>query len=136
MQYTEFVHKVQSDTEIHSEEQATKVIGATLETLGERLPKTEQENLAAQLPNELKEHLLKRLDENTFKLEDFYTRISARADTGFPEAVQQSRVVLKTLENAVSEGEIQDVLQKMDQNYGELFGTESTGPLSPSSVAE
>lgn len=134
MQYTEFMQQVKSQANIESDTPAEQAVEATLETLGERLSRTEQENLAAQLVDELKEMLLKRTDVHSYDLEEFYNRVSARADIGYPDAVERSQAVVNVLTSAISQGEIDDILTEIDEDFGELFGIESPGPKSPSSV--
>ena len=135
MQYSEFIQQVKSQIGVESDDQAKQVVEATLETLGERLSLTEQENLAAQLVNELKDMLLKRTDVHSYDLEEFYNRVSARADIGYPDAVKRSQAVVEVLTNAITQGEIEDILSEVDEDFGELFGIESPGPASPSSVS-
>jgi uncharacterized protein (DUF2267 family) len=134
MQYTEFMQQVKSHANIESDTPAEQAVEATLETLGERLSRTEQEDLAAQLVDELKEMLLKRTDVHSYDLEEFYNRVSARADIGYPDAVERSQAVVNVLTSAISQGEIDDILTEIDEDFGELFGIESPGPKSPSSV--
>jgi uncharacterized protein (DUF2267 family) len=80
---------------------------ATLETLGERLylHRTEGRHLASQLPKELEEYLLKRQGSGHYLLEEFYNRVSARMDTGYPHAVNRARAVMAVLREAVASGE-------------------------------
>lgn len=132
MNYSDFVSEVQTEAGLDSIEEAARVAEATLETLGERLEETELRLLAAQLPNELKEFLHRR-DDTPYKydLEEFYNRVSARADIGYPDAVRQSRSVIAVLCRAVSRGEIDDVLYRLPFPFGELFGKEPAGALSP-----
>jgi uncharacterized protein (DUF2267 family) len=129
MRYHEFINRVQERTDLGSRDEAARATEATLATLGERLYRTERENLAAQLPDELKEDLFKRVDSEVirrdvdrFSLEEFYIRVSARAEVGYPDAVKRAQAVIAVLQEAVSAGEIEDVLSKLPDEYGELFG--------------
>ncbi|MEM5787105.1 MAG: DUF2267 domain-containing protein, partial [Syntrophobacteraceae bacterium] len=93
---------------------------------------TELKRLAAQVPHELKSVIFGRRDTPyTYDLEEFYNRVSARADIGYPQAVRQARCVMKVLSGAVSKGEFDDVLARLPDQYRELFGDEPEGPLSP-----
>jgi uncharacterized protein (DUF2267 family) len=128
MQYDEFISQVQERASLGRDE-AVRSTKATLATLGERLYRTERENLAAQLADELKEHLFQQVDSEVtrrdvdrFSLEEFYIRVSARAEVGYPDAVKQAQAVVAVLGEAVSAGEIEDVLSKLPEEYGELFG--------------
>ncbi|MGB3221717.1 MAG: DUF2267 domain-containing protein [Desulforhopalus sp.] len=131
MQEEKFIDRVQEVLKWESREKTEKGIAAVLETIGERLEKTERENLAAQLHGQLKQHLHKRQNTELFILEDFYNRVSSRADIGYPEAVELSRGVAKVLWEAVSPGEIEKILSKWPTEFGEVFGTQTPGPLSP-----
>lgn len=117
-----------------SHEEVKRVLEAALETLGERLEKTEREKLAAQLPDPLKEPLLKRQTPERYSLEEFYNRIRARAHVGYPEAVAGTRAVMAVLKDAVSRGEIDHILRQLPDEYEELFGQEPESPLSPTQL--
>lgn len=134
MRYSEFVDQVQKKTGLEGREEAVRIIEAVLETLGERLTRNEQADLAAQLPNELKEIVLKRLGADRFMLEDFYNRIRARADIGYPDAVKRSQAVLDVLEAAISPGQLENILSELPEEYKEVFRKKEPGPLSPSAV--
>jgi len=133
MDYKDFVDRVRRQGSLGTDDEAERVTAAVLETLGERIRRTEKENLGAQLPKELRKHLLKRLDMEPFDLEEFYNRVSSRADVGYPTAVELSRIIMGVLQSAVSEGELKDMLSQLPENFRELFGKEPEGPLSPTS---
>ena len=132
MSYGDFVDQVRRQAGLDSNDEAERVTAAALETLGERVYRTEREDLGAQLPMQLRKYLFKRLDTEPFELEEFYNRVSSRADVGYPAAVELSRVVMGVLQKAVSAGELEDVLSELPDNFRELFGKEPEGPLSPS----
>ncbi len=131
MQYKAFIERVQNRSDIASSEAAVRITEAVLETLGERLYRTERENLIAQLPHGLKEPLAKPLGAEPFTLEELYNRVKARAELGYPDAVRLSRVVIGVLAEAVSQGEIENILSQLPDEFEELFGKEPEGPLSP-----
>ncbi len=120
MRYDEFVKHVQAHVDTASKDEALRAIHATLETLGERLSKKEREDLAAQLPKELRPDLLKR-EHEPFDLEEFYNRISARAGVRRPHAIDYARAVIKTLNEAVSPGEIDDIRIELAPAFDPLF---------------
>jgi len=133
MKTEKFFDQVQQRAGLTSTEELRRVVEGALETLGERLEKTEREKLAAQVPDPLKEFLLKRHTER-YSLEEFYNRVSARADVGYPEAVTGARAVMTVLKDAVSGGEIKHILSQLPDEYEELFGAAPEGPLSPTKV--
>lgn len=131
MHEDKFIERVGEHIDEKSWKETEKNVAAFLETLGERLDKAEQENLAAQLSGRLKEYLMKRIETRRFLLEDFYTRVGSRADVGYPQAVKISLGVASVLQEAVAPGEIEDILTQLPEEFGELFGRIPPGPLSP-----
>ncbi len=128
MRYHEFIHRVQEHTDLETPEEAVQLTKAVLATLGERLYRTERDDLAAQLPDRLKEFLFAEQDpENTrrdvqrFPLAEFYNRVSARAEIGRPDAIEQTKAVVAVLQEAVSAGELKDVMAELPDEYSELF---------------
>ena len=133
MKTEKFFDQVQQRAGLTSTEELRRVVEGALETLGERLEKTEREKLAAQVPDPLKEFLLKRHTER-YSLEEFYNRVRARAEVGYPEAVAGTRAVMAVLQNAVSRGEINHILSQLPDEYEELFGQAPESPLSPTQI--
>jgi uncharacterized protein (DUF2267 family) len=127
MHYEAFIEQVQQRTGLDSTEEATQATRATLQTLGERLSKTETEKLAAQLPDPLKAYLLLQPETQRFSLEEFFNRVSAREDVGRPHAIAHARAVFGVLREAVSAGELEDVKRELAPEYAELLGESSSG---------
>ena len=134
MKYNEFLSRVQQEAELNSPEEAETIARATLETLGERVSRTDRHNLGAQLPNEIKEILFKRDPGEKYTLEEFYSRIAARTGLRFKKAVHQTRAVGDVLREAVSEGELKYILRDLPDDYAEIFGKPPEDPGSPSAV--
>ena len=128
MQKEEFLDKVQDYIGLDSEDEALQMTEIFLATLGEWLYRTEARKLAAQLPKEFQDFLFKEQKPETtraetvgYPLEEFYIRIKARADISFPEGVRIAKAVAQVLEEAVSPGELEDVSQKLPDDFKELF---------------
>jgi uncharacterized protein (DUF2267 family) len=134
MHYEDFVARVRERAGLQNSHEAETAVRVVFETLGERLHKTEREKLAAQLPNRIKEYIGSRSAHDFFLLEEFYNRISARIEVRYPQAVEQAMAVIQVLKEAVSPGELADVLADLTDDYRELFGEMEITPLSPSSV--
>lgn len=126
-----FLQEVQARSGLSLKEHVARVVDAVLETLGERLGKPERENPAAQLPEPLREAVLRRQTTDRYRLEEFYNRVSSLGNLGYPEAVNASRATVAVLREAVSQGEIEDVLTQLSDPYRELFGAEPESALSP-----
>ncbi len=134
MQYNEFMQHVQEYASLGSQAEAERVAVAVLETLGERLTKTEREHLAAQLPNELKHHLTRSPIADRYSLEVFYDKVGARSKTKYVHAKLLSLAVARVLREAVAPGELRDILTDLPAEYGELFGRQPASPLSPTAL--
>lgn len=142
MDYDDFVTRVQEAAGLGARDEAVRAIGATLGTLGELLSRTERDNLAAELHKPLKEYLYTWIDRpnkglnrpHRFRLEEFYNRVSARSEAGYPAAVKHSLAVMSVLRQAVSRGELADAFRELPDEYEELLSGKPRGPLSPSIV--
>jgi uncharacterized protein (DUF2267 family) len=128
MQYDEFLNRVQAKAAVGSRDEAVRLTEATLETLGERLYRTERENVAAQLARELERSLLKRgrdqatrRDVDRFRLADFCHRVSARSGIAHPDAVEGARVVMTVLRGAVSQGAWEELAESLPGEYKDLW---------------
>ena len=123
MQVDEFINRVQDGARLETQEQATTIARAVLETLGERLDRKVRNGVAAQLPSELKDFLLARGEKSDrYDLTEFYNRVGARADLKYYDAAERTWQVFSTLRQAIPEGEIQDILESLPGEFGELFG--------------
>ena len=128
MQYVEMINKIQELSAITDQEEAALVIRAVLGTLGEHIYRTEERLLASQLPKELRNVFYEyqqrergRGDLANYSLEEFYNRVSARANISFQEAQRLSAIVFHVLKQAVSPGEIENVKKELPSDFHKLF---------------
>jgi uncharacterized protein (DUF2267 family) len=122
MRFDDFILRVQEQARLNRREEAITVTRAVLETLGERLDRKVRNGVEAQLPNELKEFLLARVEHSDqYGIEEFYNRVGARADLKYEDATERTRQVLSVLRQAVAGGEIEDILEDLPSEYGVLF---------------
>lgn len=135
MRYDEFIDRVQEGAELDSRQSAVDITKATLGTLGERLYRTEREDLAAQLPDELKSYFTlettarqSRESLEPYGLEDFYIRVSARADDlTVVQVIPQAQAVIQVLRSAISDGSWQSLKASLPPEYDELLTGEVHG---------
>lgn len=66
------------------------------------------------------------------RLEEFYNRVAARSDVGYPAAIKHSQAVIQVLQEAISRGELRDVLRELPDEYEELISGQPRGLVSPS----
>jgi uncharacterized protein (DUF2267 family) len=119
--YDEFIGAVSQRGGL-SREQAEVLARATLETLAELVTPKEVEDLAAQLPKPLKEPLSPRDRTESFGLEGFVSRVRERAQVSTPLAAIGVKAVLTTVREAVSEGEFEDVMAQLPEEYSDVIG--------------
>jgi len=121
MQLHDFLGRVQQRANIQSQDEALSVIRTTFETLSERLQGGEPLDLAAQLPSMLQEFVDVGEGER-FGVEEFIQRIAEQEGISEEQAREQASAVLEVTSEAVSRGEIEDVLLQLPQEYHGLFG--------------
>ena len=122
MKYDEFIGHVQQRARLASRGEAERATAATLTTLGERLAGGAPLDLGSQLPRELQDHLVVGLGEReAFSLDEFFSRVSEREGTPLPDAVHHARAVVSVLMEAVSRGEVRDVLDQLPADWRPLF---------------
>ncbi|HEY3298780.1 MAG TPA: DUF2267 domain-containing protein [Armatimonadota bacterium] len=121
MQYDQFIGQVQHRARLASSGEAVRATRATLLTLGERLFGGEAWNLAAQLPEEIKEFLEGGGAGESFDLPEFYARVSDKEGVDLRQAVFHARAVVSVLRDAVSQTEIQHALDQLPKEYNALF---------------
>jgi uncharacterized protein (DUF2267 family) len=127
MQYDEFMRKVQAMAGLEAAA-AERAARATLSTLGECLYRTEQDDLGAQLPKDLRA-LLEERDQpeanrqrvDRLNLETFYNRVKARAGVGYQQAVEQARAVMAVLRAALDDGAWAKLGAQFPPEYADLL---------------
>ena len=128
MQKEEFLTKVQNLGGLENEDQALKMTEVFLATLGEWLYRTECQKLAAQLPKEFESFLfdVHNPEQSSsevlhYPLGEFYNRVKARTNVGWEQAVEGTKAVAEVLRQAVSAGQIEDVMRQLPDEFDELF---------------
>ncbi|RKD95048.1 DUF2267 domain-containing protein [Halopiger aswanensis] len=139
MQYDDFIGEVQHRAQLDSREAALSISRATLTTLSERIQPGEAENLGAQLPEELGRFLEEVDDVERFEFDEFVDRVAERQEIGEgdpADAAFHAQVVVDVVDEAVTEGAIDDIKEQLpdDEGYETLFeiaaGAESPAPDS------
>jgi uncharacterized protein (DUF2267 family) len=129
MKFDQFVGEVQSRARLGSMGEAVGAIRATLETLGERITAYESKDLASQLPREIGYFLFRGAIGYTGQrigYQEFVDRVAFREFVDRPAAAYHSRVVMEVASEAVSLGEMQDVVVQLPDEFEPLFAG-STG---------
>jgi uncharacterized protein (DUF2267 family) len=122
VQYDEFIGSVAEGAGI-SREDAERLTAATLETLAERITGGEAEDLAAQLPRELKSYLTGvGEDAERFDVDTFVARVAERTEMDPDQALAHMGTVFATLREAVTAGELDDIAAQLPDGLRDLVG--------------
>ncbi len=122
MGYAELIGRIE-DTAGLDIEGAEQALAATLTTLAARISEEEAEDLAAQLPGEVKAQLMgAAAGGEVFSVDEFVRRVAER-EGGIPleEARAHAEAVLISIREAISGGEFEDILLQLPDDYLELF---------------
>lgn len=122
VKYDEFIATVRERGEYADRHEAEQVTRAVLGVLGERLAGGEPKDLAAQLPEELQDSLLEVPGAAAFGVEEFLRRVAERLPATNETARWDASAVLSTVADAVSGGQLNQVLSQLPSGYAELFG--------------
>lgn len=120
-----FVDRTQRLLDARTREDAADAVHATLRTLGEQLSPEEADDLAAQLPDGIHDHLRSDANGNPkdTDIEAFYAQVARRqspqAQTDY--AREQVRAVFTVLSEAVNAEELRAATAQLSKDYRELL---------------
>lgn len=133
MKHEEFIGQVHARAQLPGWGEAERATRAVLETLGERITEGLADNLAAQLPHEIGEHL-RRTEVyggsgtgEAFDRKEFINRVSRRAGVDEPKAAYLARVVLEVTEEATQGRIVAKVRDSLPEDIRTLVGAGSAG---------
>ncbi|MBA2661929.1 MAG: DUF2267 domain-containing protein [Bradymonadaceae bacterium] len=133
MNYEIFMQRVMRRSGIDDEAFAHKVVVATLEVLGQRLPEVNLEVVAAQLPAPFEEALWAVAAYQRFEPEQFYEQVGLRTGVQTRFALEHAQVVCQVLTEALNEQGRTHLCMHLPQQWCELFTRrEHTFPPSES----
>jgi uncharacterized protein (DUF2267 family) len=134
VEHDEFIGQVQARARLDSRGAAESATRATLETVAERIPGGLADNLAAELPQEIGEHLRRvvaapdvPVHGERFDRREFIARVAARSGADEPKAAHEARVVMEVVSEAVSEGALNKILASVPEDVSGLLTAGSTG---------
>jgi uncharacterized protein (DUF2267 family) len=99
---------------------------AVLETLSERITGGEADDLAEQLPEEMRPPLERGKARSGGKaqrmsLDEFIARIAEREGVGYEQALEHARAVFATLRETLTDKELSDLLSELPRGYYEAL---------------
>lgn len=126
MQYDEFVKAVQQRADLDDEVEARAAIFATLQTLGERLPKETVYGIAGQLPPEVGTLLQETEQPEHFTLGQFYERVAARAEVELEDAIPYAQATGSVLRRALPASSFAELEEELPMEFQRLFDTQGS----------
>ncbi|MFW5922306.1 MAG: DUF2267 domain-containing protein [Halodesulfurarchaeum sp.] len=134
MDFDEFTGTVQHRLEFPGTGETVRAIRATLQTLGQRLPEGNAEDLAASLPMEIKWYMTGAVGEHgqRFDWQTFLDRVSEIEGIDRADAAHHARVIVDLVATQVPASDfrqLRDALpeSKDDENWGNLFEIVDSG---------
>ena len=127
MDYDQFVMAVQRRAGLDADG-AADAIAATLTTLSERLTETQAQDVAAELPAELKDIIAVSARGLPFDFDDFLSRIADALGEDRNAARRAASAVITTLADAAAPGDVEDVLAELPPEFGALVRREDQLP--------
>lgn len=122
MNRDEFLGKVRERGEYADRAETEHVTHTVLATLGERLGGEEAKDLAAQLPGDLADALPSAGTGQGYGEEEFLRRVAEQLGASPETARWDASAVLTTVAEAVTGGQLNQVLSRLPSGYAELFG--------------
>lgn len=119
----DFLARVRERGDYADTAEAERVTTIVLQQLGTRLAGGESKDLAGQLPAEVQPPLLDAPQESaSFGVEEFLSRVAEATGASEETARWDASAVLSTVAEAVSGGQLNQVLTQLPSAYASLFG--------------
>ncbi|WP_326686411.1 MULTISPECIES: DUF2267 domain-containing protein [unclassified Streptomyces] len=124
MQQEEFLARVRERGEYSDTKEAAMVTEAVLSVLASRLTPGEAADLASQLPDPMPEWMDLDPDRKaeSYGVEEFRHRVADRVGARPHTTQWDASAVLTTLADAVSGGEVNQIISQLPSGYAALFG--------------
>ncbi|CAL9617260.1 DUF2267 domain-containing protein [Streptomyces albus] len=124
MRYDEFLAQVRERGEYRDQQEAEQVTRAVLGVLATRITPVKAQELAAQLPGPLGPAVAEAGEEapETFGVSQFCERVAEQTGARPRTAEWDASAVLSTLADAVSGGELNQLISQLPSGYATLFG--------------
>jgi uncharacterized protein (DUF2267 family) len=122
MRYDEFLARVRERGEYADQQEAERVVRAVLGVLAGRLNRGEVKDLAAQLPRQAAVALVTDGPPDAFGVQEFLRRVAVATGASEQTAEWDASAVLSAVADAISGGELNDVLTQLPSGYAMPFG--------------
>ena len=134
MQHDAFIGQVQARARLDSRGAAEQATRASLETLAERIPAAVAEKAAAQLPQEIGEHLRRvayspneSIAGERMSPPEFFERVAMRAHCTYPKAQYEARCVIEVADEATEGALARQIRPAIDDELASILFAGSSG---------
>ena len=134
MKMDEFTSSVRSLAKLGSDEETLNAIRSTLEVLGAHLTENEANAIAAHLPGEIGGYLLTPQHAERFDIPEFFRRVSEKEGGDLVDAADHVRAVLSVVGEAISPGEVEDILSELPDEFRIFFRPARGGAVGGAST--
>jgi uncharacterized protein (DUF2267 family) len=121
MKYDELLERVAERTEVADRGEVERTVLTVLQELLDRISAKEGRDLLAQLPYQVKTRVAATTAQVPLPRDEFVARVADELQVPQDEARKRARAVFITLREAVSWGELEDVLLELDPEYADLL---------------
>jgi uncharacterized protein (DUF2267 family) len=121
VKFADFIRSVGERADIGDRFEAEKTSAVVLQALCDRLSGKEANDLLAQLPAMFKELVVVSPSAQPIPFEEFVQRVADELQVERDEARKRIQAVFATLRQAVTWGELRDVLEELDPEYVDLL---------------
>jgi uncharacterized protein (DUF2267 family) len=124
MRHDEFLAQVRERGEYNDQKEAEEISLAVLSVLASRITGNEAKDLAAQLPEPLDGPMREAADSaaETFGVNEFLERVAQLTGARPRTAEWDAGAVLSTLSEAISGGELNQIISQLPSGFAPLFG--------------
>jgi uncharacterized protein (DUF2267 family) len=121
MEYEEIIGLIRRASGSLDREEAARSAQATLETLAERLPPGEAEDLLRELPAEMRPWLYTETDAAPYGIDEFLQRVAELEGTELESALLAARAVFFALGDAMSAEALAHLADSLPQSFDPLL---------------
>ena len=143
MNFDEFTGQVQYRLQLPDTGRAVRATRATLMTLGQRIPEGNADDIAANLPLEIKWYMTGAVHEHgqRFDWQEFVARVSEIERVDPPKAAYHARVIVDLVREEVPESDFQQLRDMLpesedEENWRKLFEIVDAGGWSDPAEGE
>jgi uncharacterized protein (DUF2267 family) len=121
LRFEDFIRRVGARAQIADRFEAEKTAVVVLQTLCDRLTGKEANDMLSQLPSMFRELIVVIPSPLRLDVDGFVDRVAHELGVEAGEARKRTEAVLATLREAITVGELRDIVQELDPDYVDLL---------------